>query len=132
MDESLTTGATYWDCSLIGVYRSRTHADGRRHRQRLCLAAGAGRRLSYLRVVNFQADGSALYSTPALWCQSREGLDVTTIICKNDAYRILDAERRWPRGLGAVALNQNASRTVGSFSTDWPRSRAVTASRAFP
>ena len=100
VDESLTTGATYWDCSLIGGLPF-THLTltGGAIGSGPCLAVGAAVACPHRRVVNFQADGSALYSTPALWCQSREGLDVTTIICKNDAYRILDVERA-TRGSG--------------------------------
>ena len=43
-------------------------------------------------VVAFQADGSGLYTLQALWTQARESLDVTTIICANRAYRILQIE----------------------------------------
>ena len=116
VDESLTTGATYWDCSLIGGLPF-THLTltGGAIGSGPCLAVGAAVACPHRRVVNFQADGSALYSTPALWCQSREGLDVTTIICKNDACRILDVERA-TQGLGVAALKSaNASRLVGSF-----------------
>ena len=43
-------------------------------------------------VINLQADGSALYTVQALWTQAREGLNVTTLICSNRSYRILQAE----------------------------------------
>ena len=39
-----------------------------------------------------QADGSGLYTVQALWTQARESLDVTTIICANRTYRILQIE----------------------------------------
>lgn len=45
-------------------------------------------------VINLQADGSALYTAQALWTQAREGLDVTTVVCANGAYRILRLELR--------------------------------------
>jgi acetolactate synthase-1/2/3 large subunit len=44
------------------------------------------------RVVGLQADGSGLYTMQALWTQARESLDVTTIVCANRAYRILQIE----------------------------------------
>ncbi len=44
------------------------------------------------RVINLQADGSALYTIQALWTQARERLDVTTIIFSNRAYAILQGE----------------------------------------
>lgn len=43
-------------------------------------------------VIAFQADGSGLYTLQSLWTQARESLDVTTIICANRAYRILQIE----------------------------------------
>ncbi len=43
-------------------------------------------------VIDLQADGSALYTAQALWTQAREGLNVTTLICSNRSYRILQME----------------------------------------
>ncbi|GHF66051.1 acetolactate synthase large subunit [Seohaeicola zhoushanensis] len=43
-------------------------------------------------VVSIIGDGSAMYTIQALWTQSREGLNVKTIILANRAYRILQAE----------------------------------------
>ena len=45
-------------------------------------------------VINFQADGSALYSAQALWTQAREKLKVVTVIAANRAYAILEEEQR--------------------------------------
>ena len=49
--------------------------------------AGQGRR-----VINVQADGSAMYTIQALWTQAREKLPVTTVILSNRKYQILIAE----------------------------------------
>ena len=49
--------------------------------------AGAGRR-----VINVQADGSAMYTIQSLWTQARENLPVTTVILSNRKYQILIAE----------------------------------------
>jgi acetolactate synthase-1/2/3 large subunit len=49
--------------------------------------AGEGRR-----VINMQADGSAMYTVQALWTQARERLPVTTVILSNRKYQILMAE----------------------------------------
>jgi len=43
-------------------------------------------------VINFQADGSAMYTLQSLWMQAREGLDITTLICSNRSYNILNIE----------------------------------------
>lgn len=43
-------------------------------------------------VINLQADGSGFYTVQALWTQAHEGLNVTTLICANRSYRILQME----------------------------------------
>ena len=44
------------------------------------------------RVINLQADGSAMYSLQSLWTQARERLPVTTVILNNSKYNILIGE----------------------------------------
>ncbi|WP_310963947.1 acetolactate synthase large subunit [Nocardioides terrisoli] len=44
-------------------------------------------------VVAVVGDGSALYTLQALWTQAREGLNVTTVVCANNRYRILGVEQ---------------------------------------
>jgi acetolactate synthase-1/2/3 large subunit len=56
------------------------------------LALGAAIAAPGRRVVNLQADGSAMYAPQALWSFAREGVDVTTILLRNRRYRILDLE----------------------------------------
>jgi acetolactate synthase-1/2/3 large subunit len=51
------------------------------------IGAGGGRR-----VLNLQADGSAMYSLQSLWTQARERLPVTTVILANRKYAILQNE----------------------------------------
>ncbi len=53
------------------------------------LATGAAIGAPGRRVVNLQADGSAMYTLQALWTQARERLDVTTVIFNNGKYAIL-------------------------------------------
>jgi acetolactate synthase-1/2/3 large subunit len=57
--------------------------------------ASAGKR----RVINLQADGSAMYSMQSLWTQARERLPVTTILLNNGKYNILIGEYQ---GVGAT------------------------------
>ncbi|MBC9178269.1 acetolactate synthase large subunit [Pseudoroseomonas ludipueritiae] len=54
-------------------------------------AIGAG---GQRRVVNLQADGSAMYTLQSLWTQAREKLPVTTVILANRKYQILIGEYR--------------------------------------
>ncbi|MEO8715368.1 MAG: thiamine pyrophosphate-dependent enzyme, partial [Acetobacteraceae bacterium] len=56
------------------------------------LATGAAVGAPGRRVVNLQADGSAMYTIQSLWTQAREKLDVTTIIFSNRKYQILIGE----------------------------------------
>jgi acetolactate synthase-1/2/3 large subunit len=44
------------------------------------------------KVLNLEADGSAMYTIQALWTQARENLDVTTVIFNNKSYAILRHE----------------------------------------
>jgi acetolactate synthase-1/2/3 large subunit len=45
-------------------------------------------------VISFEADGSAFYTLQGLWTQAREELNVTTVICANSRYQILETELR--------------------------------------
>jgi acetolactate synthase-1/2/3 large subunit len=55
-------------------------------------AAGAAIACPGRPVINLEADGSGLYTVQGLWTQAREGLNVTTLICSNRSYRILQME----------------------------------------
>ncbi|GIL62820.1 hypothetical protein Vafri_16971 [Volvox africanus] len=65
-------------------------------------AASVGQVNNRRRVINLQADGSAMYSLQALWSQAREQLPITTIICANSSYAILrvEAARQRLPGMG--------------------------------
>lgn len=71
-------------------------------------------------VIDLQADGSAAYTLQALWTQAREGLDVTTLICANRRYRILQAElaRAGVTEPGPVARGLT---DLGGPALDWVR-----------
>ncbi|HVN01039.1 MAG TPA: acetolactate synthase large subunit [Caulobacteraceae bacterium] len=56
------------------------------------MAVGAAVGSPGRRVINLQADGSAMYTVQALWTQGREQLDVTTVILSNRKYQILLGE----------------------------------------
>jgi acetolactate synthase-1/2/3 large subunit len=44
------------------------------------------------KVINVQADGSAMYTIQSLWTQARENLDIVTILLNNRSYAILRME----------------------------------------
>jgi len=60
--------------------------------QGLPAAVGAAVAAPDRKVVALQADGSGLYTLQSLWTMAREGLDVTVVVCANQAYRILQME----------------------------------------
>jgi len=71
------------------------------------------------RVVNLQADGSAMYSLQSLWTQARERLPVTTILLDNGRYNILVGEYKAVGATpGATAMGML---DLGNPSLDWVR-----------
>ncbi len=60
--------------------------------QGIPLATGAAVAAPGRKVINIQADGSAMYTLQALWTQARERLDVVTIVLANRSYGVLRAE----------------------------------------
>jgi acetolactate synthase-1/2/3 large subunit len=60
--------------------------------QGLPCAVGAAVACPDRRVIAFEADGSGMYTVQALWTMAREGLNVTTLVCANRKYRILQFE----------------------------------------
>jgi acetolactate synthase I/II/III large subunit len=82
------------------------------------MATGAALGAPGRRVINLQADGSAMYTVQALWTQARERLDITTIVLSNRKYQIL---------LGELAnVGANPGRTaldmmdIGNPDISWP------------
>ncbi len=60
--------------------------------QGLPVALGAALADRSRQVVALQADGSALYTSQALWTMAREGLDVVTVVLANRSYAVLNME----------------------------------------
>lgn len=106
VDESLTSGTAYWEASEGSAPFSHLALTGGAIGVGPPLAVGAAVACPGRRVINLQADGSGLYTAQALWTQAREQLDVTTVVCANNAYHILKLElaRQKPKhgGKGAV------------------------------
>jgi acetolactate synthase-1/2/3 large subunit len=83
----------------------------------LPLSTGAAVACPDRRVVNLQADGSAMYTVQALWTQARERLNVTTVILANRKYAILLGE------LASVGANPGRTALdmmdLGNPDLDW-------------
>ena len=92
VDEAVTSGLPFFLKSEVALPFSYLSLTGGAIGQGLPCATGAAIACPGRKVIAFQADGSGLYSLQALWTQSREGLDVITLICANRSYRILQIE----------------------------------------
>ena len=70
------------------------------------------------RVVSLLGDGAFMYTLQALWTQAREGLNVTTIIYKNEKYRILEIEY-WRLGVNRIGETAGGLFNLGDPSIDY-------------
>jgi acetolactate synthase-1/2/3 large subunit len=92
IDESATSGYLYFaPPPWLPTYSFMTLTGGALGQGIPC-ATGAAIACPDRPVINLEADGSAMYTVQALWTQAREGLNVTTLICSNRSYRILQVE----------------------------------------
>lgn len=92
VDEGLTTAFPYYSISHgLAPHGLITIAGGSIGYGMPC-SVGAALASPERRVINIQADGSAMYTVQALWTLAREGLNVTTLLCNNGGYRIIDVE----------------------------------------
>jgi len=99
IDESITMSAALYPGAAAAAPHDWLQLTGGAIGTGIPLATGAAVGAPGRRVVNLQADGSALYTLQGLWTQARENLDVTTVILSNRTYAILFAELA---GVGAA------------------------------
>jgi acetolactate synthase-1/2/3 large subunit len=92
VDEGTTSSLPWWIAAEAAPPHTALALTGGAIGQGLPCATGAALACPGQRVIALQADGSALYTLQALWSQAREGLDVTTVLCANRRYRILQIE----------------------------------------
>lgn len=102
VDESLTTGGSYWAAAEAAPRFSQLFLTGGAIGNGPCLSVGAAMGCPDRRVINFQADGSLCYSLPALHSEAREKLNVLTIVCSNRSYHILEVETAQQKIPGAA------------------------------
>jgi acetolactate synthase I/II/III large subunit len=92
MDEAATSGLPFFSASAGAPPHTYLALTGGAIGQGLPCATGAAVACADRKVIAFQADGSGMYTLQALWTQAREELNVTTLICNNRRYRILQVE----------------------------------------
>ncbi len=131
VDESITFGLSFFAGTLAAPPHDWLQLTGGAIGDGLPLSTGAAVGAPGRRIINLQADGSALYTVQALWTQARENLAVTTVILANRRYAILQGELQQ---VGATP--GPASRTLfdlGNPDLDWlaiARGFGVEAARA--
>jgi acetolactate synthase-1/2/3 large subunit len=118
-DESVTYGRGFFANTKAAPHHDWLNVTGGAIGGGMPMATGAAIGAPGRRVINLQADGSAMYTVQALWTQAREKLDVTTVLLSNRKYQIL---------LGELAnVGANPGRTaldmldLGHPDLDWPK-----------
>jgi acetolactate synthase I/II/III large subunit len=109
-DESITAGMSTLPAATAGAAaHDLLSITGGAIGQGLSVATGAAIACPDRPVICLEADGSAMYTISALWTQSREGLNVTTVVLNNSSYTAL----RFQLGqVGAVAGGAKADRLL--------------------
>ena len=92
VNESITSGAAYFPLGPKLPPHTLLMLPGGAIGYGIPCAVGAAIACPQRSVINFQADGSAMYTLQALWMQARESLNITTLICSNRSYNILTIE----------------------------------------
>lgn len=119
MDEGLTSSMTYFPLGATLAPHSYFMLTGGAIGQGMPSATGASVACPNRPVINLQADGSAMYTVQSLWTQAREGMNVTTLICSNRSYNIINVElqRAGIKNPGPRALSFT---DLGTPPIDWP------------
>jgi acetolactate synthase-1/2/3 large subunit len=92
VDEALTSGVGLMELTAGAPRHDWLALTGGAIGDGLPMALGAAVACPDRPVLGIQADGSAMYTISALWSYAREQLDVTTIVCNNGSYAILEHE----------------------------------------
>ena len=116
-DESITFGRGFFANTRAAPAHDWLNVAGGAIGGGMPMATGAAVGAPGRRVINLQADGSAMYTLQSLWTQAREKLDVTTIIFSNRKYQILLGElANVGANPGRVALDMM---DIGNPDLDW-------------
>ncbi|RCW44415.1 acetolactate synthase-1/2/3 large subunit [Halopolyspora algeriensis] len=114
VNEGISSAAAYSKLACAAPAHTELALTGGAIGMGIPLATGAAIACPERPVIDLQADGSALYTLQGLWTQAREGLDVTTVVCANRRYRILEAE------LHRAGVRQPGTAATGMTGLDNP------------
>ena len=109
VDEALTSGVGLHELTSGAPRHDWLALTGGAIGDGLPMALGAAVACPDRPVIGIQADGSAMYTISALWSYAREQCDVTTIVCDNGSYAILQHELE---RVGAASDGERAARLL--------------------
>lgn len=109
VEEGVTAGAPYYTLAQTLKPHSHLSLTGGAIGMGMPLALGAALACPERKVINIEADGSAMYTVQALWSQAHEKANVTTIICSNRKYFTIEFECR---RAGITALGEAAAALI--------------------
>jgi acetolactate synthase-1/2/3 large subunit len=92
VDEALTSGVGLAELTSGASRHDWLSLTGGAIGDGLPMALGAAVACPDRPVIGIQADGSAMYTISALWSYARQQADITTIVCDNGSYAILENE----------------------------------------
>ncbi len=118
VDEGLTSAFSYFPLAATCAPHSYLNLTGGAIGQGIPCASGAALACPDRPVINLQADGSGMYTLQALWTQAREGSNVTTLVCSNRSYRIVQAELK-RAGYPTPGPRAHSLTDLGSPNLDW-------------
>jgi len=118
VDESISDGFTVLPRTAGAPPHDWLFITGGAIGQGMPMATGAAIACPDRKVINLQADGSAMYTLQSLWTQARESLDITTIIYANRRYRILEIEHERV-GAGAPGPKARDMFSLSRPNLDW-------------
>jgi acetolactate synthase-1/2/3 large subunit len=119
MDEGLTSAMSYFPLGATLAPHSYFMLTGGAIGQGMPSATGASSACPDRPVINLQADGSAMYTVQSLWTQAQAGMDVTTLICSNRSYNIINVELQ-RAGITNPGPRVRAFTDLGNPPIDWP------------
>lgn len=117
-DESVTSGREFFGFTHGAAPHDHLQVTGGAIGGGMPLACGAAIACPDRKVVNLQADGSAMYTNQALWTMAREGTDTCTVIFANQRYAILQGELK-NVGAGEPGVNANKMLNLDEPAIDW-------------
>jgi acetolactate synthase-1/2/3 large subunit len=118
IDEAVSTRYSYFPLAAMLAPHTMLAAAGGSLGYGIPCATGAAIACPDRPVIDLQADGSGLYTVQALWTQAREGLNVTTLICANRSYRILQMELH-RAGITSYGPNTRRLTELANPSMNW-------------